>query len=491
MTKRQRTDGSTAASAEAPSQGGASCVDTSKTPTKMQHPLGIKPWGNCFNDMDKGIKPCRPQGLGRFDGLPDTVLHGIFSCLDAPTLGRTAAASRAWYVFSYHDEFWRPLVLLQFGGTFVPQATWRETYIATSHPAFHCPSDQLARVQVQGFYSDLLFQPFYCAQRPSALLSTASMQVDTIPRVDGATLSVEAFKAQFERPNLPVILTNVVTEWPAWTRWDDAYLKRTCGATTFYAGGFNMTIEQYINYSRTLRDDQPLFIFDRHFATTVPPLAADYTVPAFFQDDLFKLLGPDRRPAFRWLIYGPEGSGSSFHIDPNATCAWNAVLRGTKKWIMFPPEVVPPGVHPSTDGGEVSTPVSLMEWFVTFYAQIKSKTPVHLEGTCRAGEMIFVPRGWWHLVLNTEESLAITQNYVSPSNLDHVLSFLKDKPDQVSGIDEERRPHLYAEFRAALEATHPELLVPFDEAQKKKKATWASLVQTDTAANNAPFSFGF
>jgi len=39
----------------------------------------------------------------------------------------------------------------------------------------------------------------------------------------------------------------------------------------------------------------------------------------------------------RWLIVGPARSGSSFHVDPNCTSAWNAVVRGSKKWIMFPP----------------------------------------------------------------------------------------------------------------------------------------------------------
>ena len=36
---------------------------------------------------------------------------------------------------------------------------------------------------------------------------------------------------------------------------------------------------------------------------------------------------------------------------------------------MFPPGVVPPGVHPSPDGADVATPVSLAEWFVNFYPE--------------------------------------------------------------------------------------------------------------------------
>lgn len=54
-----------------------------------------------------------------------------------------------------------------------------------------------------------------------------------------------------------------------------------------------------------------------------------------------------------------------------------------------------------------------------------------------AGELIYVPRGWWHLALNLEDSVAITQNFVSAVNLPLVLKFLNSKrKDLVSG-----RPH--------------------------------------------------
>ena len=67
-------------------------------------------------------------------------------------------------------------------------------------------------------------------------------------------------------------------------------------------------------------------------------------MPQQFAEDLFSVLGESGRPDFRWLIMGPARSGSSFHKDPNATSAWNAVVKGSKKWVLFPPHVVPPGV---------------------------------------------------------------------------------------------------------------------------------------------------
>jgi len=128
-----------------------------------------------------------------------------------------------------------------------------------------------------------------------------------------------------------------------------------------------------------------------------PALAEDYQVPDVFSEDLFSLLGPSGRPDYRWLIVGPANSGSSFHKDPNCTHAWNAVVRGKKKWIFFPPDVTPPGVHPSQDGLELATPITLVEWFRSFYKEaVKSKVKP-LQCVVEAGELMFVPSGWWHL----------------------------------------------------------------------------------------------
>ena len=60
------------------------------------------------------------------------------------------------------------------------------------------------------------------------------------------------------------------------------------------------------------------------------------------------------------------------------------------------------GVHPSADGTEVATPLSLVEWFADFYAEAQAGAARPVEGVVRAGELLFVPRGWWHLAMNLE-----------------------------------------------------------------------------------------
>ncbi|CAG8845141.1 12830_t:CDS:2, partial [Racocetra persica] len=129
-------------------------------------------------------------------------------------------------------------------------------------------------------------------------------------------------------------------------------------------------------------------------------------VPEYFCQDFFNILGQDR-PDFRWIIIGPARSGSTFHKDPNSTSAWNAVIKGSKKWIMYPPDTLPPGVFTSADEAEVTSPVSLMEWHFNYYKETQKSKIRPLEGICRTGEMIFVPNGWWHMVFNLEDSIAI------------------------------------------------------------------------------------
>ena len=115
--------------------------------------------------------------------------------------------------------------------------------------------------------------------------------------------------------------------------------------------------------------------------------------------------------------------------------------------------------------------LSIGEWFLTFWdAHVErrsdpdaSKRP--LECTACPGDVLFVPHGWWHMVLNIGDddslaqddrgvSVALTRNYVSASNLSDVLRFLDTRVSQISGCRDrgEAVPpeELGLEFRKAL-----------------------------------------
>ena len=56
-----------------------------------------------------------------------------------------------------------------------------------------------------------------------------------------------------------------------------------------------------------------------------------------------------------------------------------------------------------------------IEWFDTYYGSEEAETVVgSIEILQSAGETVFVPAGWLHIVVNVTETLSITHNYASP-----------------------------------------------------------------------------
>lgn len=146
---------------------------------------------------------------------------------------------------------------------------------------------------------------------------------------------------------------------------------------------------------------------------------------------------------------------------------------------MIPPWAAPPpGVVPSADRGSVVQPVSLMEWLIDFYQETRATRADFVEFVVGPGDFVFVPSGWWHAVLNLDECVAMTQNFVSAdSNYLAAADFFRTKPDQISGIRSHRRSGFFHEFLACLPTTLRESIEEDDRARREKLGErWTEVV---------------
>jgi hypothetical protein len=340
----------------------------------------------------------------------------------------------------------------------------------------------------------------------------------TVPEIDCSSSekrtladeeSIESrFREEFENKNRPVVLRGLAKEWRAIEKWktNDALLNEY-GDETFLVGGYRTSLNNYLSYClrENDTDDSKLLLFDPKVAkeemwTENTEIFEEGGLfhNLFSKDgDYFKVLGEEKRPHYKWVIFGPNRSGSTFHVDPNGTSAWNAVLRGRKKWILFPNDEVPPGVFPSEDNASVVCPLTPLEWYENFYDTLlscgdddfegeeTSKRAHHFQETiCEAGDVIFVPSQWWHCVVNLppehddqdqdEEDrnvhLALTANFVSRSNMPTVLKILDSKNSNlVSGYDDKtQRRSLGEAFEKRMREIYPEIL---EDARKQRART--------------------
>ncbi|KAI9166969.1 F-box protein [Paramyrothecium foliicola] len=453
------------------------------------HPLGVKPLGNLYFHTGR---PAR-DAIGFWRSCPDEILMIILEHFDELSLRDLAYTCKFFFAFCYSEELWKAL-FLQVGKKRGEPVRWKGSWRST---VLGLPKNQETRINCSNVFSDVLHRPFACSN------VNLSPFVSNIPRSNEIrrfeNLSYEAYAEQWTEK--PFILTRCIQDWPVCRKWTIHKLLEQYGDVEFRAEAVDWTFSTYFAYMNKNKDESPLYLFDRKFAEKMDikigkDPEASYWRPECFGPDLFEVLGPER-PAHRWLIVGPERSGSTFHKDPNGTSAWNAVIQGSKYWIMFPPKAQVPGVYVSQDSSEVTSPLSIAEWLLTFHEEAR-QLPDCVEGICNAGEILHVPSGWWHLVVNLENGIALTQNFVpqSPSLnlLSEVLSFLRDKADQVSGFRSDIADP-YGLFTQRLGEAYPEVLqrgLDILDSKAGKKRKWETLVAgTTEEEESGGFSFGF
>eukprot|EP00817_Percolomonadidae_sp_ATCC50343_P001915 CAMPEP_0117419312 /NCGR_PEP_ID=MMETSP0758-20121206/907_1 /TAXON_ID=63605 /ORGANISM="Percolomonas cosmopolitus, Strain AE-1 (ATCC 50343)" /LENGTH=257 /DNA_ID=CAMNT_0005200317 /DNA_START=739 /DNA_END=1509 /DNA_ORIENTATION=- len=184
-------------------------------------------------------------------------------------------------------------------------------------------------------------------------------------------------------------------------------------------------MKNFLHYMVHQNDEDPIYVFDPKFHERAPSggnMLDDYDT-TYFPEDLFALLGEKKRPRYRWLCIGPKRSGTEFHTDPYQTSAWNAVVVGAKRWALYPKDGLPPSMRKKKRNAKPYQPQhncsssEPIDWFADNYYKVCNAGYPPYEVIQKAGEIIYVPSGWWHAVLNVSNTVAVTQNIVNSANL--------------------------------------------------------------------------
>jgi len=133
-----------------------------------------------------------------------------------------------------------------------------------------------------------------------------------LPIIDVGDVDVKSFRREFEVPYKPCIINRIpeVEGWSAVNNWTFSALKSQYKERMFKVGedddGYKVKTKlgYFLKYMKKNQDDSPLYIFDGAFDndSVAKCILGDYQVPSFFKEDLFKLVGEERRPPYRWFL---------------------------------------------------------------------------------------------------------------------------------------------------------------------------------------------
>jgi len=210
------------------------------------------------------------------------------------------------------------------------------------------------------------------------------------------TISKQDFYEKYVKPQKPVVIEQLTSDWPAYEKWDLEYIRQVAGEKIVplyddrpvsYKDGFNeahakMKMSDYIDL--LLREPTNYRIFLYNLMKEVPSLAKDFKWPD---------IGLRLVKQLPMLFFGGANSRVFMHFDIDYSNILHFHFHGTKQCILFAPDQTKylykiPHALISREDIDFDNP-DFEKWPALQHAE-------GLITTLNHGEMLYMPEGYWH-----------------------------------------------------------------------------------------------
>ncbi len=243
------------------------------------------------------------------------------------------------------------------------------------------------------------------------------LNLQDIPRVKSITK--EDFMQLYFKPQKPVVIENMIEDWPAFSKWDLDYIKQVAGnkivplyddRPVHHEDGFNephakMQMSEYIDLLKNQPTRYRIFLWN--ILKEVPQLQKDFSYPDF---------GLRLMKQLPMLFFGGKNSYTFMHYDIDLANIFHFHFAGKKECILFP----------QTENKFLyKVPHSLITHeSIDFAKPDFEKWPAlkNVQGFktyLNHGEVLYMPEGYWHYMryLTPGFSMSLRAIARNPKNL--------------------------------------------------------------------------
>ena len=237
------------------------------------------------------------------------------------------------------------------------------------------------------------------------------------------TISKKDFLQKYVKPQKPLVIENMIADWPAFTKWNLNYIKEVVGEKEVplyddrpvdYKDGFNephakMKMSEYIDLLQKEPTKYRIFLYN--ILKEVPVLQKDFKFPE---------IGLPIMKSLPMLFFGGKDSYTFMHYDIDLANILHFHFHGKKECILFPYEEkkylykIPNSLitHESIDFSDPD----LKKW----PALKKAKGYI---AELEHGNVLYMPEGYWHYMKYITPGFSMSMRSIArnPKNLAQAL----------------------------------------------------------------------